>query len=146
MRSTARAHPVRSSPRWWAPTSRSKSGARVALPVEPDFEHAVLAMQGAAEVDGVPVRGEMLYLGCGRRELPLRAETAAGLMLLGGEPFEERIVMFWNFVGRTGQEMAQAREDWMTGDRFGEVHGYAGRRLSAPEMPATPLKPRGRER
>ncbi len=123
------------------------AGAQVDLPLDPDFEYAVLAMDGDAQVDGVPVQaGEMLYLGCGRRELPLTAQTPSGLMLLGGEPFEEQIVMWWNFVGRTGDEVAQARQDWMTGDRFGEVHGYHGDRLSAPELPATPLKPRGRVR
>jgi redox-sensitive bicupin YhaK (pirin superfamily) len=123
------------------------AGAEVRLPVEPDFEYAVLAMDGAAHVDGVPVeRGSMLYLGCGRTELPLRADADTGLMLLGGEPFEERIVMWWNFVGRTGAEIAAAREAWMTGDRFGEVHGYAGRRLAAPALPDVPLKPRGRVR
>ncbi len=67
-------------------------------------------------------------------------------MLLGGEPFAEEIVMWWNFVGRTDEEIRQAREDWMAGDRFGEVKGYHGERLAAPEVPATPLKARGRVR
>ena len=57
----------------------------------------------------------MLYLGCGRTELPLRADSDAGLMLLGGEPFEEEIVMCWNFIGRSSEEIVQAREDWMNG-------------------------------
>jgi redox-sensitive bicupin YhaK (pirin superfamily) len=123
------------------------AGTEVSVPLNPDFEYAVLAMNGLTQVDTVPVQaGEMLYLGCGRRELPLRTDAASALMLLGGEPFEEQIIMFWNFVGRTGEEIRQAREDWMTGDRFGEVHGYAGDRLPAPELPATPLKPRGRVR
>ncbi|MFD9613753.1 pirin family protein [Streptomyces sp. NPDC059083] len=123
------------------------AGTETALPLEPDFEYAVLAMSGEAEVDGVPVLpGSMLYLGCGRTELPLRAVSDAGLMLLGGEPFEEEIVMWWNFVGRTDEEIREAREDWMTSDRFGEVKGYDGGRLDAPEVPPTPLKARGRAR
>lgn len=123
------------------------SGAEARLPLDPDFEYAVLSMSGEAEVDGVPVLpGSMLYLGCGRTELPLRALSDAGLMLLGGEPFEEEIVMFWNFIARSGEEIAQARKDWEEGSRFGEVQGYAGARLSAPELPTTPLKPRGRVR
>jgi len=127
------------------------AGADVRLPLEPGFEYAVLAMSGETEVDGVPVSaGSMLYLGCGRRELPLRASNApSGLMLLGGEPFEEQIIMWWNFVGRTGDEIAEAREAWNAGvgaGRFGEVHGYDGDRLLAPTLPATPLKPRGRIR
>ncbi|MBT2430197.1 pirin family protein [Streptomyces sp. ISL-112] len=121
--------------------------AEARLPLDPDFEYAVLSMSGEAEVDGVPVLpGSMLYLGCGRTELPLRALSDAGLMLLGGEPFEEEIVMFWNFIARSGEEIVQAREDWEEGSRFGEVRGYDGARLPAPELPATPLKPRGRVR
>ncbi|MET9438565.1 pirin family protein [Streptomyces sp. NPDC006551] len=123
------------------------AGAEVNLPLEPDFEYAVLSMSGEAHVDGVPVLpGSMLYLGCGRTELPLRATSDAGLMLLGGEPFEEEIVMWWNFVGRTDEEIRKAREDWMSTTRFGEVKGYDGGRLPAPEVPPTPLKSRGRVR
>ncbi|MFF0484689.1 pirin family protein [Streptomyces sp. NPDC004435] len=123
------------------------AGTETELPLDPDFEYAVLAMSGEAHVDGVPVLpGSMLYLGCGRTSLPLRAASDAGLMLLGGEPFEEEIVMWWNFVGRTDEEIRKAREDWMKNDRFGEVKGYDGARLDAPEVPATQLKARGRVR
>ncbi|MFF0885793.1 pirin family protein [Streptomyces sp. NPDC003456] len=122
-------------------------GADVTLPLEPDFEYAVLSMSGEAHVDGVPVLpGAMLYLGCGRSELPLRAESDAGLMLLGGEPFEEELVMFWNWIGRSQEEIEQARRDWTEGTRFGEVKGYEGDPLPAPALPATPLKARGRVR
>ncbi|MFI0485120.1 pirin family protein [Actinomadura sp. 9N215] len=123
-------------------------GADVRVPVEPDFEYAALTMSGMTEIDGQRVEpGSMLYLGCGRRELPLRAaDGGSGLVLLGGEPFEEKLVMWWNFVARTGEEIAQARRDWMAGDRFGVVNGYDGPPIPAPTMPATPLKPRGRTR
>ncbi|MEU3125237.1 pirin family protein [Streptomyces sp. NPDC047726] len=123
------------------------AGAEARLPLDPDFEYAVLSMSGEAEIDGVPVLpGSMLYLGCGRTELPLRAASDAGLMLLGGEPFAEEIVMWWNFVGRSHEEIEQARQDWMEGPRFGEVKGYDGGRLPAPELPPVALKPRGRVR
>ncbi|WP_333731868.1 pirin family protein [Streptomyces sp. IBSBF 3010] len=122
-------------------------GAQARLPLDPDFEYAVLSMSGEADVDGVPVLpGSMLYLGCGRTELPLRAESDAGLMLLGGEPFEEELIMWWNFVGRTQDEIARAREDWTSGDRFGTVHGYDGPPIPAPALPDVGLKPRGRVR
>ncbi|MFD5032274.1 pirin family protein [Streptomyces sp. NPDC058405] len=122
-------------------------GSEARLPLNPDFEYAVLAMSGEAEVDGVPVLpGSMLYLGCGRTELPLRADSDAGLMLLGGEPFEEEIIMWWNFIGRSAEDIAQAREEWMAGARFGAVHGYDGPPIPAPALPPTPLKPRGRVR
>ncbi|MGA5134348.1 pirin family protein [Streptomyces olivoreticuli] len=122
-------------------------GTGASLPLDPDFEYAVLSMSGEAHVDGVPVTpGTMLYLGCGRTELPLRGESDAGLMLLGGEPFEEEIVMWWNFVGRSQEEIEQARRDWTEGSRFGEVKGYDGARLPAPTLPPVPMKPRGRVR
>ncbi|WP_031514906.1 pirin family protein [Streptomyces sp. NRRL F-5123] len=122
-------------------------GASARLPLQPDFEYAALPMSGSTDVDGVRLTpGSMLYLGAGRTELPLHATTDSSLMLLGGEPFAERIVMFWNFVGRSGEDIVEAREAWRTGTRFGEVHGYAGPRLEAPALPPTPLKPRGRER
>lgn len=122
-------------------------GADVRLPLEPDFEYAALTMSGVTEVDGMRLDpGSMLYLGSGRRELPLRGDGASEFVLLGGEPFEEKLVMWWNFVARTGEEIARAREDWMGGDRFGTVSGYDGAPIPAPTMPATPLKPRGRTR
>ncbi|GBQ02787.1 pirin [Streptomyces spongiicola] len=118
-------------------------GTGTAVPLEPDFEYAVLSMSGETRVDGVPVLpGSMLYLGCGRGELPLRAESDAALMLLGGEPFEEELIMWWNFIGRSHEEIAQAREDWMSSGRFGRVEGYDGGRLPAPELPPVTLKPR----
>jgi redox-sensitive bicupin YhaK (pirin superfamily) len=123
------------------------AGAEVNLPLDPDFEYAVLSMSGEASVDGVRILpGSMLYLGCGRTGLPLRGISDASLMLLGGEPFEEEIVMFWNWIGRTNEEIVQARSDWMEGARFGEVKGYDGAPLPAPVLPAGPLKPRGRVR
>ncbi|CAM5744588.1 pirin family protein [Streptomyces hirsutus] len=83
-------------------------GADVRLPLEPDFEYAVLSMSGEAHVDGVPVLpGSMLYLGCGRGELPLRAESDAGLMLLGGEPFGRKPTMFW--TGSDGRRRRSSR-------------------------------------
>ena len=54
--------------------------------------------------------------------------------------------MWWNFIGRSHDDIAQAREDWAAGRRFGQVRGYDGPPLPAPELPPVPLKPRGRTR
>ena len=77
--------------------------------------------------------------------LDLAADRPGRLLLLGGEPFDERIVMWWNFIGRDHAEIEAFRDDWMAGQRFGEV-AYEGDRLPAPPMPATTLLPRGRIR
>lgn len=116
------------------------------LPLEPDFEYAVLTMSGALDVDGVTLTpGAMLYLGCGRRDLRLSSEVGARVLLLGGEPFAEQIVMWWNFVARTGEEIATAREQWSAGDLFGTVSD-SGDPLPAPPLPPGTLKPGGSAR
>jgi redox-sensitive bicupin YhaK (pirin superfamily) len=124
------------------------AGADVELPLEEGFEHALLASSGDAEADGAPLaHGSMVYLGTGRRSVRVRAAAPARLMLLGGEPFEERLVMWWNFVGRSGEEIETYARQWEDEDpRFGEVVGYDGPRQPAPALPPLPLRPRGRER
>ena len=124
------------------------AGADVELQLEPDFEHALLASSGAAEVEDAPLEvGAMLYLGTGRRSVRVRAAEATRLLLLGGEPFEERIVMWWNFVGRSGEEITEyAHAGNAEDERFGAVVGYDGDRLEAPPLPPVPLKVRGRVR
>ena len=124
------------------------AGADVELPLEPDFEYVLLASSGSAEVEDAPLEvGAMLYLGTGRRRVRVRAAEPARLLLLGGEPFEERIVMWWNFVGRSGEEIVEYAQAWNAEDeRFGAVVGYDGDRLEAPPLPPVPLKARGRVR
>jgi quercetin 2,3-dioxygenase len=126
------------------------AGSRAALPLRPDFEYAVLVIDGAATVADVPARpGPLLYLGEGRSELRLEAGPDTRLMLLGGEPFAERIVMWWNFVGRDHNEIVAARQAWEDragGGPFGTVRGYDGPDIPAPPMPITRLVARGRTR
>jgi redox-sensitive bicupin YhaK (pirin superfamily) len=130
------------------------AGTGTRLPLEPAFEYAVLVMTGAADVAGTALTpGSLLYLGRHRRDVVLRADGAARLFLLGGEPFEEPLVMWWNFVGRSHDEIVEARAAWAAGGhdgtaaggRFGVVQGYAGDPLPAPEMPTVRLKSRDRD-
>ncbi len=126
-------------------------GTSSRLPLRPDFEHAMLALAGTATIGGAGLRpGPLLYLGTGRSALDLACQPGgapATLLLLGGEPFAEPLVMWWNFVARSHEEIVQARSDWAAGaDRFAAVPGYPGARLPAPPMPSTRLRPRGRTR
>jgi hypothetical protein len=115
------------------------------LPLRPDFEYGALVLSGGVEVDDVALdRGPLLYLGTGRSELTLRTEHPSRLLLIGGEPFDEQIVMWWNFVGRDHDEIVRFREEWESGTRFGTVVGYSGNRLPAPPLPNSRLRARGR--
>ena len=124
---------------------RLAAGATETLPLDRSFEHAVLLLDGSASVDGVPLEiGSLLYLGGSRRELAVAAERPAQVLLIGGAPFEEDLLMWWNFVGRTHDEILEARTVWEAGPsaRFDRVAGYQGDRLAAPALPTTVLRAR----
>jgi quercetin 2,3-dioxygenase len=116
---------------------------RSAVPLEPGFEHALVVVEGAVVVEGVRlVEGACVYLGRSRRHLAVSGDPAGRFLLLGGEPFSEPLVMWWNFVGRTATEVVEARADWEAGRRFGEVAGHPGVRTPAPPLPPGRLQPR----
>jgi redox-sensitive bicupin YhaK (pirin superfamily) len=75
-------------------------------------------------------------------DLPVVRDGAASVtVVVGGQPFAERLLMWWNFVARSAEEITRAREDWAAG-RFDPVYGYPGAPLAAPPLPGVPLKPR----
>ncbi|WP_406099993.1 pirin family protein [Streptomyces sp. NBC_01013] len=116
------------------------------LPVDPAFEHGLLVDRGNVRVCGTPLRPtELGYLHAGNDTLTLTNETdtPARAVLLGGTPFEEQIVMWWNFIGRSHEDIAEARTAWQdASDRFGNVDAYDGDRLPAPALPNATLAPR----
>ncbi|GIT79767.1 hypothetical protein LLS1_14360 [Leifsonia sp. LS1] len=130
------------------------AGAVVRLPLRPAFEHGVLVDAGSVSVAGttVPV-AQLAYLAPGRDavEVVVGADGPARLVLLGGEPLGEQIVMWWNFIGRSHDEIVAARAQWQAeviagedqAGRFGTVAGYDGSPLPAPELPTVRLRPRG---
>ena len=128
------------------------------LPGDPTFEHGVLALTEGLVVGGVPVPvGGMAVLAPGDDLVRIHADADATgdvvAILLGGEPFAEEIVMFWNFVGTTHDDVAVAREAWMrergepegARERFGVVPGGEPT-LPSPRLPDVELLPRGRAR
>jgi hypothetical protein len=121
------------------------AGTTANLPLRPDFEHALLVIEGEVNVAGTPVpAGPLLYLGTGREELTVSATGDARAFLIGGEPFPDELVMWWNFVARSHEEIAAARADWENGDRFGHIAGHGTERIPAPELPGVRLRPRSR--
>jgi quercetin 2,3-dioxygenase len=115
------------------------------LPVRKDFEHGVLSVDGPATVAGANVQpGLLAYLPAGLSVIvlePTMDRDRARFFILGGEPFTERLIMWWNLVARTPEEITEAREDWITG-RFPAVGDYRGDPLPAPALPAGRLRPR----
>lgn len=89
-------------------------GASLGLDVEPAYEHGVLVDTGVVRVAGQEVKEhELAYVAPGSSSLAVEAgDDGARLLLLGGPPFGEPIVMWWNFVGRTHEEVVAYREAW----------------------------------
>jgi redox-sensitive bicupin YhaK (pirin superfamily) len=117
---------------------RIRKGGEVTFPVQLGFEHAFFVLDGDAWFETQPLGHEMLhYIGDTRDEVSLRASEGARVLMIGGEAFDRPVLMWWNFVARTHEEMVQAREDWAQHRRFGEVKAYRGPRLSAPELQLT---------
>ena len=108
------------------------------LSLDPAFEHALVVVCGPLAVNGSAVAsGAFAYLGPGRDEIEL-APAAGGrvrALLLGGVPFAEPILMWWNFVARTREEMVEARSAWEAGsDRFGPVESGLERIPAPPPL------------
>lgn len=110
-------------------------GARTQLSLDSSFEYALLPLVGSVEVDGDAFTPEaMAYLGTGLDSVELHSEGAARFVLIGGAPFSEDLLLWWNFVARTPEEIRAATDDWNAGRRFGEVHGSPSRPLAAPDV------------
>ena len=107
----------------------------LAVGLNPTYEHALLVLNGDCSLEGLRLEERTLYyLGTRRSDMALKSTAGSRVLLVGGPPFPETILMWWNFVARTPEEIAEARADWETHRRFGDVAAYRGPRLSAPEL------------
>lgn len=96
---------------------------RTIVPLAAGAEHALTVLEGTVAVDGRPLGpGRLGLLGLGRDEVPVDADGPARVLLLGGTPFPDELVMWWNYVARTRDEVVTAHREWTARDaRFGTV-------------------------
>jgi redox-sensitive bicupin YhaK (pirin superfamily) len=133
-------------------------GTRLTPGTRADFEYGVLVDFGLALVNGEEVKQNQLAYVAPGEPLDIEAADLTHLLVIGGRPLGEEIVMWWNFVGRDHEEIVQARADWtaqVTGTdgtfadsqeiydgRFGIVVGDHLPPIPAPPLPNARLKPR----
>ncbi|XNY99785.1 pirin family protein [Micrococcus luteus] len=145
---------------------RMDPGAELVLDVPADHEHGVLAAGGTVHLQGVPIRSAHFgVVEPGSTRLTLRAgDEPVIALVLGGLPLGEQIVMWWNFVGRSHEEIvawraayqrqmgfaAQAPDpgqapaaDGGVVPRFGPFPPDPKPPIPAPTLPNTRMKPRG---
>lgn len=130
------------------------AGADATVALNPAWEYALVGLEGEHAVATDPSVGpwdgpddaDLLFLGSGRSSLRLSSAAGARLFLLGGEPFQDELVMWWNFVGRSHEEIVEAWHDWEgRSGRFGTVAGHGDVRIPAPPLPTVRLLPRTRD-
>lgn len=130
----------------------STGAAHTTLALDAGFEYGVLVLRGTAVIEGEALGAEeLLYFVPGRAALDIRTDGEAQLLLVGGQPFGEEVLLWWNFVARTQAELAQALADWNaqpnTGGRFGTVRpGSPSAALVAPAWTACSCGPAGEGR
>jgi redox-sensitive bicupin YhaK (pirin superfamily) len=121
-------------------------GAAITLDVDAAFEHGVLLDAGSVVTGGTTLGiADLWYQSPGHDKLELAnpGDRPTRVLLLGGPPFPEDLVMWWNFVGRSHDDIVRYRREWEEhGDRFGAVTDYPGARLPAPPLPNSTLLPR----
>lgn len=104
------------------------------VPMRREREHALVVMDGAITVGSSVVEaGALAYLGLGRDELAVSADGPATALLIGGVPWDEELIMWWNFVARTRDEISAAYGDWAAAsERFGTVDSRLDRIPTSP--------------
>ena len=158
-----------------------RAGSTLRLDLDPGHEHGVLVDRGTAHL-ATSRGGTALSTDVSARELMVLPDgvdyleiAATGgedlrLMLLGGEPLGEDIVMWWNLVGRSHEEIVdfRARDQAEIGvelpledapiagiareraglaedaEQFGPFASHAPSALPAPALPGGRLRSRGR--
>jgi quercetin 2,3-dioxygenase len=135
------------------------SGTTLTPDTDASFEYGVLVDFGLVHVNGEEVKQHQLAYVAPGEGLEIEAADLSHLLVIGGRPLGEEIVMWWNFVGRDHEEVVSAREDWMAqitdnngtiqdssqvyDGRFGIVPGDHLPPIPAPSVPHARLKARG---
>jgi redox-sensitive bicupin YhaK (pirin superfamily) len=127
---------------------RIAAGASVTLPLDENFEYGFMPAQGSITIgDETGATSSVIYLEPGRTQVTITANEDVIVLMLGGKPFGEKILMWWNFIGRTNSDIVKARNDWndraeLNNQRFTDFEDEIGGWVPAPEVPNVTLQPR----
>ncbi len=113
------------------------NAGKVNLDLRPEFEYGVLNVGPEFEINGHKVGfGELVYIPVGQNTWTLTSQGEIHFLLLGGKPFGEKILMWWNFIGRNHEEIVAARELWNSNDQsIPDFDDEIRQRIPAPELP-----------
>jgi redox-sensitive bicupin YhaK (pirin superfamily) len=114
-------------------TAQGKVGELV---LNGSFEYGLLPFDSTFTVDGTVITpGHMAYLPPGSTARAIHGGHGARALLIGGPPMNHPLVMWWNYVGRSREEISAAHNDWTAGSRrFGDL-GKRKDRITSPKPP-----------
>lgn len=126
----------------------SGSNLEIEISIDKSFEHGILLDEGQLEINGKEVnKNQLHFMPAGAGKISIKSKSDFRALLIGGTPFEEEIIMWWNFIGRTHDEIAAMRNDWETQtNRFNSFEDRIGGYIPAPALPNLTLKARGSKR
>lgn len=105
------------------------------LPLNPKFEYGILPLIGNIKIANEIIDiNTLFYLPCGQSKISIQFQAGSRILIIGGEPFKEDILIWWNFVARTKEEMILAVRAWKDHTAFGDVEGFQGDRLTPPSL------------
>ena len=120
-----------------------KPEAGITLSLDPSFEYGLMPLEGRITLlgeDGQPLaevfgKDELAYVPPGLQCIHVQLSSHARVLVLGGIPFTDPLVMWWNFVASSMDAIRSYRQEWESGSpRFGQVPGGEYRRLPAPML------------
>lgn len=109
----------------------------------PDFEYGVLCLYGDLQVNGqTAAANELIYLPEGGSAVDVQCGANSRFILLGGEPYEGGVLIWWNFVGQNQEEIEGFLANWNQGIGFGEPVASPLPPLTAPTLDGVQLRQR----
>lgn len=120
-------------------------GAKAEIPLNTNYEYGTLLVEGDLSVgdEALPLKN-LHYSPEGRSSLRITSNNGARIIFLGGMPFPEEIVMWWNFIGRSHEEIEEMRMLWNNEDPgIPPFSAAVEGRIPAPALPNLRLQPRG---
>ncbi|WP_352310016.1 pirin-like C-terminal cupin domain-containing protein [Psychrobacter sp. W2-37-MNA-CIBAN-0211] len=117
-----------------------KQDGEATLNLESGFEYGILVSEGEVESEGNVCQQDQLFRFhdsdvANNKSIKLAAKKGTRIMFIGGEPLNNQVLLWWNFVADNKAEIEQSIIDWNNGhERFGNVDSDM-KRLPAPELP-----------
>jgi hypothetical protein len=115
------ASPVRTLSPLFYVEAKIPAGREITLPEEHP-ERAAYVVEGAIRCGETRVEPARMAVFAPGPTPPLRAESAARVMLIGGAPLDGERHIWWNFVSSSRDRIERAKRDWKEG-RFALVPG-----------------------